>query len=153
SGLGNSSHCAAGRLAYTFGFQGPCMTIDTACSSSLVALHQACQALRHGECQLAVVGAVNLILDPHLMVSMCDGKVLARDGRCKTFDASADGYGRGEGSGVVILKRLSAALHDKDRVLAVIRSTVMNQNGSGQGLTVPNGEAQRALLQKALDVA
>ncbi len=153
SGLGNSSHCAAGRIAYTFGLRGPCMTIDTACSSSLVALHQACQALRQDDCRLAVAGAVNLILDPYLMINMYNGKVLSGDGRCKTFDASADGYGRGEGSGVVILKRLSTAVADQDPILAVIRSTAVNQNGPGHGITVPNGEAQRMLLQKAITAA
>lgn len=153
AGMGNSSHCAAGRLAYTFGLQGPCATIDTACSSSLVALHQACEALRHGSCELALAGAANLILDPFLMISMCSGKVLAHDGICKTFDASADGYGRGEGCGVLVLKRLADAQRDNNRILAVIRHSVVNQNGPGNGMTVPNGEAQRALLRRAISEA
>lgn len=150
SGMGNSTHCAAGRLSYTYGLQGPCLTLDTACSSSLVALHQACRALSHHECDLALTGAVNLILDPYLMISMCNGKVLARDGRCKTFDESADGYGRGEGCGFIVLKRLSDALSNNDNILAIIKGSAVNQNGPGSGLTVPNGNAQRSLMQRTM---
>lgn len=153
AGIGNSSHSAAGRIAYTFGLYGPCATIDTACSSSLVALHQACRALQFNECDLALSGAVNLILDPDLMISMCNGKVLARDGRCKTFDDTADGYGRGEGCGVIILKRLADAIRDNNTVLAVIKGSAINQNGPGNGLTVPNGEAQRRIMQQVMHIA
>ncbi|MEM9447023.1 MAG: type I polyketide synthase [Cyanobacteria bacterium P01_E01_bin.6] len=150
---GNTSSVAAGRLAYWFGFQGPALAVDTACSSSLVTLHLACQSLRSGDCQLALAGGVNLILAPHGHVILSRMRALAIDGRCKTFDASADGYGRGEGCGLVVLKRLSDAIADQDHVLAVVRGSAVNHDGRSSGLTVPNGCAQQVLLQTALTQA
>jgi len=150
---GNCLNAAAGRIAYNFGFQGPCMAIDTACSSSLVAVHQACQSLRLRECQQALAGGVNLLLSPEVMVALSQAGMLAADGKCKTFDDKADGYVRGEGCGVIVLKRLSDALREGFRPLAVIRSSVINQDGTGSGLTVPNGRAQQNLIKKALHQA
>ncbi len=150
---GNTLNGAAGRLSYTFGFQGPCLAIDTACSSSLVSVHLACQSLLSGECHRAIAGGVNLILSPWSMVALSKGGVLAADGRCKTFDESADGMVRGEGCAMVVLKRLSQAVADGDNILALIRGSAVNQDGPSSGLTVPNGPAQQALLQRALTVA
>ena len=149
-GTGNAHSVIAGRLSYFLGLQGPSMAIDTACSSSLVALHTACQSLRAGECHLALAGGVNLILTPELTISFCQAKMLAADGQCKTFDASANGYVRSEGCGVVVLKGLSEAQRDGDRILGVIKGSAVNQDGASSGLTVPNGEAQAALLRSAL---
>src|SRR6185312_5313879 len=150
AGAGNAASVASGRLSYTFGFQGPCMAVDTACSSSLVATHLAVQALRNRECGLAVVAGVNLMLTPDITVNFCLGRMLSPDGHCKTFDESADGYVRGEGCGVVILKRLSDAVNDGDRVLAVIRGSALGQDGRSAGLTAPNGLAQEQVIRKAL---
>lgn len=144
---------ASGRLSYTFGLQGPSMAIDTACSSSLVAVHLACQSLRAKECNLALAAGVNLILSPIGMINECRARMLAPDGRCKTFDAAADGYARGEGCGVVVLKRLSDAITDGDNILALIRGSAVNQDGRSGGLTVPNGPAQQAVIRKALESA
>jgi acyl transferase domain-containing protein/acyl carrier protein len=148
---GNAFSVTSGRLSYTFGFQGPSMAIDTACSSSLVAAHLACQNLRTRDCNLAMVAGVNLILTPKGTINECRARMLAVDGHCKTFDATADGYARGEGCGVVILKRLSDAIADGDNVLAVIRGSAVNQDGRSGGLTVPNGPAQQAVIRKALE--
>lgn len=134
------------RLSYLLDLHGPSFTLDTACSSSLVAMHQACQAIRHGECDQALVGGVNVIFRPETLIAMCKGGFLSRDGRSKSFDARADGYGRGEGAGVVVLKRLSAAQADGDRIHAVIRGTGVNQDGRTDGITVPNGTAQAQLI-------
>lgn len=147
---GNALNAAAGRLSYILGLQGPSMAIDTACSSSLVAVHLACQSLRARECQLAIAGGVNLILSPQVTIAMSKLRALAPDGRCKTFDATADGYGRGEGCGMVVLKGLSQALADGDRILAVIRGSAVNQDGRSSGLTVPNGLAQQQVIRAAL---
>ncbi|MBF0100084.1 MAG: SDR family NAD(P)-dependent oxidoreductase [Desulfobacterales bacterium] len=152
-GTGNSASLAAGRIAYFLGFQGPAVAVDTACSSSLSAVHMACQSLRCGECSLAVAAGVNLILSPELSISFSRAGMLSPDGRCKTFDASADGYVRSEGCGVLILKPLSKAVQDHDRILALIRGSAMNQDGSSNGLTAPNGLAQEAVLRKALNTA
>lgn len=141
---------AAGRLSYVLGFQGPCMTVDTACSSSLVTVHLACQSLRAGECDLALAGGVNAILTPTVMLGECKARMLSRDGHCKTFDASADGFGRGEGCGIVALKRLSDARRDGDQVLALIRGSAVNQDGNSQGLTAPNGPSQQRVIRQAL---
>jgi len=148
--LGTLNNMAAGRIAYHLGLQGPTLQLDTACSSSLVAVHLACQSLRNDEAQLALAGGVNLILAPQNMIGLCQLHALAPDGRCKTFDAAADGYGRGEGCGVVVLKRLSLALADGDPILALIRGSAINHDGPSSGLTTPNGPAQEQLLRQAL---
>lgn len=149
--LSGSAHStAAGRLSYTLGLQGPSLAIDTACSSSLVAVHLAAQSLRSGESDTAIVGGVNVILSPEYSVNFSRAHMLAPDGRCKSFDASADGYGRAEGCVAVVLKRLPDALRDRDRVLAVVRGSGLNQDGRTSGLTVPNGPAQQAVIHAAL---
>jgi len=153
SALGNSYSVAAGRLAYFFGLHGPAMAIDTACSASLVAVHQASRSLRAGECNLALAAGVNLILSPEANINFSKSRMLAPDGRCKTFDASADGYVRGEGCGVVVLKTLSSAKADGNRILAVIRASAVNQDGRSGGLTAPNGPAQEAVIREALAAA
>ncbi|MUH00294.1 SDR family NAD(P)-dependent oxidoreductase [Scytonema sp. UIC 10036] len=147
---GNAFSATSGRLSYTLGLQGPCMAIDTACSSSLVAVHLACQSLRTKECHLALAAGVNLILTPTVTMSECRAKMLAPDGHCKTFDAAADGFARGEGCGIVVLKRLSDAIADGDNILALIRGSAVNQDGRSGGLTVPNGPAQQAVIRSAL---
>ena len=148
---GSVSHSvAAGRLAYWLGLQGPALAVDTACSSSLVAVHLACQSLRNHECNLALAGGVNAILDPENSISLSKAGLLARDGRCKTFDAAADGFIRAEGGGIVVLKRLSDALSDNDPILAIIKSSAVNQDGRSNGLTAPNGPAQKAVIAAAL---
>ncbi len=147
---GNSLNAAAGRMAYVFGLQGPCMAIDTACSSSLVALHQACQSLRSHESQQAIAAGVNLILTPDNTLAISRSRMLAVDGRCKTFDQAADGYVRSEGCGVVLLKRLSDAQAQGDRILAVIAGSAINQDGHSSGFTVPNGSAQQELIRQVL---
>jgi acyl transferase domain-containing protein/acyl carrier protein len=144
---------ASGRLSYVLGLQGPCMTIDTACSSSLVAVHLACQSLRSGESDVALAGGVNLILSPWTMQLVLQMQALSPDGRCRAFDAKANGFVRGEGCGVVVLKRLSDALRDGDRIRAVIRGSAVNQDGRSTGLTAPNVLSQQALLRKALESA
>jgi acyl transferase domain-containing protein/NADPH:quinone reductase-like Zn-dependent oxidoreductase len=148
SGIAHS--IASGRLSYLLGLQGPSVTLDTACSSSLVALHLACQALRARDCRMALAGGVNLILSPDLYIALSHSRMLSPDGRCKTFDAAADGFARGEGCGVVVLKRLSDAQADGDRILAVVRASAVNQDGPSSGLTAPNGPAQEAVIREAL---
>ena len=147
---GNALNAAAGRLSYILGLQGPSMAIDTACSSSLVAVHLACQSLRNQDCQMAIAGGVNLMLSPQVTISMSKLRALAADGRCKTFDATADGYGRGEGCGMIVLKSLSKAIADGDPIWAVIRGSAVNQDGRSSGLTVPNGLAQQQVIRAAL---
>ncbi|MBR8838431.1 MAG: SDR family NAD(P)-dependent oxidoreductase [Stigonema ocellatum SAG 48.90 = DSM 106950] len=153
SSLGNARSIAVGRLAYILGLQGPVMQLDTACSSSLLAVHLACQSLRASECNLALAGGVNLILSPEASIGLSRMRALAPDGRCKTFDAAADGYGRGEGCGIVVLKRLSDAIANSDNILAVIRGSAVNHDGPSSGLTVPNGLAQEALINQVLKSA
>ena len=150
TGVGAAASIAAGRVAYFLGTHGPALSIDTACSSSLLAVHQAMQSLRRGEIDLAIVGAANLILSPEMNISFSRTRMLSRDGRCKTFDASADGYVRAEGCCVVVLKRLADAVRDDDRVLAKIRGTAVNQDGRSAGITAPNGPAQEAVMRAAL---
>ncbi|MCG8422989.1 MAG: acyltransferase domain-containing protein [Proteobacteria bacterium] len=141
---------AAGRIAHVLGLQGPTVALDTACSSSLVTVHQACQSLRARECDLAVAGGVSLNLAPKSTVAQCHNRMLAPDGRCKSFDAAADGFGRGEGCGMLVLKRLSDAIAEGDRVLALIRGSAVNHGGKSSGLTVPNGDAIAQVLRSAL---
>jgi acyl transferase domain-containing protein/acyl carrier protein len=150
---GNPLNAVAGRLSYTLGLQGPCMAVDTACSSSLVAVHLACQSLRNGECDRALAGGVNLILSPENTVALSKAKMLSFDGRCKTFDGQADGIVRGEGCGILVLKRLSDAIADGDNILALIRGSAVNQDGASGGFTVPNKTAQETLLRQALSRA
>lgn len=141
----------AGRLAHALGLQGPVVGVDTACSSSLVALHLACGSLRAGECELALAAGVNLIVSPTSTVVTSVAHMLSPDGRCKTFDAKADGYGRGEGCAVVALRRLSDALALGDPIVGLIRGSAVNHDGHASGLTVPNGLAQEAVVRAALD--
>jgi amino acid adenylation domain-containing protein/thioester reductase-like protein len=150
AGTGNAHSIAANRLSYVFDLRGPSMAIDTACSSSLVAAHLACQSLRAGESDLALAGGVNLILTPELTITFSQARMLSPEGHCKTFDASADGYVRGEGCGMVVLKRLSDALRDGDNILALIRGSAVNQDGRSNGLTAPNGLAQQEVIRQAL---
>ncbi|HEU5321383.1 MAG TPA: polyketide synthase, partial [Methylomirabilota bacterium] len=148
-GPGCALSVAANRLSYTFNLRGPSLAVDTACSSSLVALHLACRSLEEGECDLALVGGVNLMLVPDVGVSYARAGNLAADGRCKAFDARADGFVRGEGAGCVVLKPLDRALADGDRVYAVVRGTAMNQDGRTNGLMAPSPRAQEEVLRQA----
>ena len=150
SGTGSSLGVAAGRLSYILGLTGPSLSLDTACSSSLVTIHLACESLRRRECDLAITGGVNLMLEPGLSVNFSKAHMLSADGQCKTFDSSADGYVRGEGCGIVILKRLSDAIKDQDPILALIRGSAVNQDGASGGLTVPSGPSQSAVIRQAL---
>ncbi len=150
TGTGNAHTIAANRISYLLDLRGPSMAVDTACSSSLVAIHLACQSLRNGESDVALAGGVNLLLSPELTITFSQARMMASDGRCKTFDARADGYVRGEGCGVVVLKRLSDALRDGDNVLAVVRGSAVNHDGRSNGLTAPNGPAQQAVIREAL---
>jgi acyl transferase domain-containing protein/surfactin synthase thioesterase subunit len=149
-GLGNCHAAAAGRISYFFGLQGPCTAVDTACSSSLVSVQLACQAIRTGECRVALAGGTNALLGPLLSINFSKARMLAPDGRCKTFDAAADGYVRGEGAGMLVLKRLSDAIADGDPIRSVIYGAAMNQDGPSGGLTVPNGTAQENVIRRAL---
>jgi acyl transferase domain-containing protein len=146
----NTLNVIAGRVSYTLGLQGPSMAIDTACSSSLVAIDRACRSLREGETDLVITGGVNLIITPDTFISAAKWGMLAHDGRCKTFDAGADGFVRSEGCGVLVIKRLSDAQAAGDRILAVIRGTAVNQDGPSSGLSVPNALAQEAVIREAL---
>lgn len=147
---GAAHSMAANRLSYLLDLRGPSIAVDTACSSSLVTLHLACQSLRTGECNIAVVAGVNLMLSPEGSVALSKLRAMAPDGRCKTFDASADGFVRGEGCGVVVLRRLDDALEHGDPVMAIIRGSAVNQDGATNGLTAPNGLAQREVVRQAL---
>jgi acyl transferase domain-containing protein/NAD(P)-dependent dehydrogenase (short-subunit alcohol dehydrogenase family)/acyl carrier protein len=147
---GTSHGVAAGRLSYLLNLHGPSMAIDTACSSSLVAVHLACQSLRLNECSLALAGGVNTLITPEETISLSKWGMLAPDGRCKTFDAAANGFVRGEGCGIVALKRLTDALAGGDRIYALIRGSAVNQDGRSTVLTAPNGPAQEAVLRQAL---
>ena len=151
SATGSIASTAIGRIAFSLGLQGPAVAVDTACSSSLVAVHQAMAALQRGEADLALAGGVNAILTTTATETLAKAGAIARDGRCKTFDASADGYVRSEGCGMVVLKRLSEAESDGDRIWAVLRGSAVNQDGASAGLTVPNGSAQQRVIEEALD--
>ena len=150
---GNAHSIASGRLAYLLGFKGPGVTLDTACSSSLVAVHLACQALRTGDCSVAIAGGVNIILLPETTVALSHAHMLSPDGRSKAFDARADGFARAEGCGIVVLKSLAQAESDGDRIFAVIRGSAVNQDGASSSLTAPNGPSQEALMRAALQDA
>jgi acyl transferase domain-containing protein/NADP-dependent 3-hydroxy acid dehydrogenase YdfG/acyl carrier protein len=149
SNTGGSSSIAANRVSYCFDLRGPSVAVDTACSSSLVAVHMACQSILRGDCPMALAGGVNALLLPDFYVAFSQLGVLSPDGRCKTFDARADGYVRAEGAGMVLLKPLADAVRDNDPVYAVIRATALNQDGHTQGMTVPSQQAQETLLRAA----
>lgn len=150
AGTGNAHSIAANRLSYVFGLQGPSIALDTACSSSLVAVHLASQSLLAGECEQALAGGVNLILNPELSVTFAQAQMLSGTGQCHSFDAAADGYVRSEGCGMVLLKRLDVAEAAGDPILAVIHGSAVNQDGRSNGLTAPNGQAQQAVIRQAL---
>ncbi len=150
---GSAHSVASGRLSYTLGLRGPSVSVDTACSSSLVAFHLACQSIRAGESRTALACGVNLVISPLTTVALSQSGMMAPDGRCKAFDASGDGFVRGEGCGVVVLKRLSHAMADGDRVLALVRGSAANQDGRSSGLTAPNGPSQEAVMRAALENA
>jgi acyl transferase domain-containing protein len=148
---GNANSIAAGRLSYTLGLKGPSLAIDTACSSSLVSVHLACQSLRLGECNMALAGGVSLLLAPDSTIALSKAKMLDPDDRCKTFDAEAKGFVKGEGCGIIVLKRLSDALADNDNILGVIRGSAVNHNGRSSSLIAPNGLSQQAVIRGALE--
>nr|WP_315226651.1 SDR family NAD(P)-dependent oxidoreductase [uncultured Albidiferax sp.] len=151
--VGSTATILSNRISHAFNLTGPSLSVDTACSSSLVAVHLAAQAIWNGECDVALAGGVNVMFRPEYVIAMSKGHFLSRDGRSKTFDASANGYGRGEGAGVVMLKPLARAQADGDRILAVLRSTGCNQDGRTEGITVPNKDAQSKLMQQVLERA
>lgn len=150
TGTGNTHSISANRLSYLFDLRGPSLAVDTACSSGLLALHLACQAIRNGECDMALAGGVNLILSPEVTIAFSKANMLSADGRCKSFDDSANGYVRGEGCGILVVKRLKDAQRDGDRVLAIVRGTATNQDGRTSGITAPSGPAQQACIRTAL---
>lgn len=152
-GTGNTLSIAANRLSYILNLRGPSVVTESACSSSLVALHFACRSLQSGESNQCLVGGVSLMLSPEPNITYSHARMMAADGHCKTFDASADGYVRGEGCGVIVLKRLSDALRDGDNIQAIVRGSAVNQDGLSNGLTAPNGPSQQAVIRQALENA
>lgn len=153
SATGTFMSIVSNRLSYTFDLRGPSMTIDTACSSSLVAVHLAVESLRRGESELALAGGVNLMLTPQFGIALSQAAMLSPGGRSRAFDAAADGYVRGEGVGLVLLKPLSAARAAGDRIYALVHGSAVNQDGRTQGITVPSGESQQANFRAALAAA
>jgi acyl transferase domain-containing protein len=150
---GTSTASLANRISWLWDLRGPSFTINTACSSSLLALHLACQSLQRGESDVAIVGGSSLLLNPEMFMFLSNQGFLSPDGKCKSFDESANGYGRGEGFGCVILKRVDDAVLAGDAIRAVIRGTGSNQDGRTKGLTTPNAEAQRALIEEVYQQA
>ncbi|MEM9491326.1 MAG: polyketide synthase, partial [Myxococcota bacterium] len=150
---GSALNAAAGRIAYILGLRGPCVAVDTACSSSLVALHLACNSLRNRECDMALVGGVNLIVSPENSIAACQNGMMSPSGRCRTFSGAADGYIRGEGGAALVLRRRSDAVAQRERILVSVLGSAMNQNGASGGLTVPSAEAQREVMAAALSRA
>jgi len=148
--VGSSASSLVGRISYTYNLRGPNLVIDTACSSSLTSVHQACRSLQNGDCEMALAGGVNLTLTPEVFVALSQTGALSPTGKCHTFSSSANGYVRAEGCGIVLLKPLSRALQDKDNICAIIRGGALNQDGLSQGLTAPNGEAQKQVIRSAL---
>jgi acyl transferase domain-containing protein len=147
SATGSCKTSLSARISWLWDLRGPSFTLDTACSSSLVALHLACQSLRTGESDIAIVGGTSLLLNPEMFMYLSNQAFLAPDGKCKSFDESANGYGRGEGFGCVVLKRIDDAILAGDPIRAVIRGTGSNQDGHTKGLTLPSAEAQAALIE------
>jgi acyl transferase domain-containing protein/SAM-dependent methyltransferase/acyl carrier protein/NADP-dependent 3-hydroxy acid dehydrogenase YdfG len=147
---GLSHAVAAGRISYVLGLQGPSMAVDTSCSASLVAVHLACQSLRMSECNLALAGGVNLVLNPEITIALSQSRMMAPDGRCKAFSELANGFVRGEGCGMIVLERLPDAIRDRHQIFAVIRGSACNQDGRSSGLTAPNGPSQEAVIAAAL---
>ncbi|MBO1063394.1 MULTISPECIES: type I polyketide synthase [Nostocales] len=149
-GSGNAYSPVAGRLSYFFDFTGPCLAVDTGCASSLAAIHLAVTNLRRGDCNLALAGGVQRYVSPEYWLNLCKSRMLSPDGRCKTFAAGANGYARGEGCGIIVLKRLSDAVADGDNILALIRGTAHGQDGRTSGLTVPSGSSQQNVIRRAI---
>lgn len=152
-GVGAAHSIASGRISYVFGLEGPSVSLDTACSSSLLAAHLACQSLRLRECDMAIAGGVNLILALDATITASKARMLSRQGRCKTFDESADGYVRSEGCGVVVLKRLEDAVANNDDIVGIIRGTAANHDGRSNGLTAPSARSQERVIKRAIENA